>query len=46
MAVLVAFASNLDKLKKVFGADLEMLKGRRKGQYSIRVNDQFRICFV
>ena len=25
---------------------LEALKGKRKGQYSIRVNDQFRICFV
>jgi proteic killer suppression protein len=24
---------------------LEMLSGRRKGQYSIRVNDQWRICF-
>ena len=24
---------------------LEALKGDRKGQYSIRVNDQFRICF-
>ena len=25
---------------------LEKLKGRREGQYSIRINDQFRICFV
>jgi proteic killer suppression protein len=25
---------------------LEALKGGRAGQYSIRVNDQFRICFV
>jgi proteic killer suppression protein len=24
---------------------LEMLKGRRAGQYSIRINDQWRICF-
>lgn len=24
---------------------LEMLKGDRKGQYSIRINDQYRICF-
>ena len=24
---------------------LEQLKGNRKGQYSIRINDQFRICF-
>lgn len=25
---------------------LETLKGSRKGQYSIRVNDQYRICFI
>ena len=25
---------------------LEQLRGDRKGQYSIRINDQFRICFV
>ncbi len=24
---------------------LEMLKGDRQGQYSIRINDQYRICF-
>ncbi|MEK7084852.1 MAG: type II toxin-antitoxin system RelE/ParE family toxin [Patescibacteria group bacterium] len=28
------------------GNRLEMLQGKRKGVYSIRVNDQFRICFV
>lgn len=27
------------------GNRLEALRGRRKGQYSIRVNDQWRICF-
>ena len=27
------------------GNRLEVLKGNRKGQYSIRVNDQWRICF-
>ncbi len=27
------------------GNRLEALKGDRKGQYSIRINDQFRICF-
>ena len=25
---------------------LERLKGRRRGQYSIRINDQWRVCFV
>jgi proteic killer suppression protein len=28
------------------GNRLEALKGDRKGQYSIRINDQWRICFV
>jgi len=27
------------------GLRLEALKGDRRGQYSIRVNDQYRICF-
>jgi len=46
MTVLFAFAANLNQLKTIFGTDLEKLKGRRQGQYSIRVNDQFRLCFV
>ncbi|MGV3550140.1 type II toxin-antitoxin system RelE/ParE family toxin [Rhizobium sp.] len=28
------------------GNRLELLKGNRAGQYSIRINDQWRICFV
>ena len=28
------------------GNRLEALKGDRKGQYSIRINDQWRICFA
>jgi toxin HigB-1 len=28
------------------GNNLEPLKGDRKGQHSIRINDQYRICFV
>ncbi len=27
------------------GNRLEVLKGKRRGQYSIRINDQWRICF-
>lgn len=27
------------------GLRLEALKGNRKGQYSIRINDQYRLCF-
>lgn len=36
---------SLDELKIPPGNRLEPLSGNRKGQYSIRVNDQFRICF-
>jgi proteic killer suppression protein len=28
------------------GNRLELLKGDRKGQYSIRINDQWRVCFA
>ena len=36
----------LDDLREPAGNRLEALKGDRKGQYSIRVNDRYRICFV
>jgi len=36
----------LRDLLAVRGNRLEALKGDRKGQYSIRINDQWRICFV
>ena len=39
-------AAVLDDLKAPPGNHLEALKGNRAGQHSIRVNDQFRICFV
>jgi proteic killer suppression protein len=35
----------LDELRIPPGNQLESLKGERKGQYSIRINDQYRICF-
>jgi proteic killer suppression protein len=35
----------LDDLRVPPGNRLEALKGDRTGQYSIRVNDQFRVCF-
>jgi proteic killer suppression protein len=38
-------STRLDDLRVPPGNRLESLKGRRKGQYSIRVNDQFRVCF-
>lgn len=39
-------ASELESLKVPPGNQLEALKGDRKGQYSIRINDQWRVCFV
>ena len=38
-------AGQLDDLRVPSGNRLEALKGDRAGQYSIRVNDQFRVCF-
>ena len=39
-------AGRLDDLRVPPGNRLEALKGDRAGQYSIRINDQFRICFI
>lgn len=38
-------ARTLNDLKQPPGNHLEALKGNRKGHHSIRVNDQWRICF-
>jgi proteic killer suppression protein len=38
-------AATLEFLRSPPGNRLEALKGDREGQYSIRVNDQWRICF-
>ena len=38
-------AAVLDDLRTPPANRLEALKGSRKGQYSIRINDQWRICF-
>ncbi len=35
----------LNDLKVPSANRLELLRGNRKGQYSIRINDQWRICF-
>ncbi len=39
-------AQTLDFMKAPPGNHLEALKGDRKGQHSIRINGQWRICFV
>ena len=38
-------AKALEDLRSPPGNGLEALKGERKGQHSIRINDQFRVCF-
>ena len=39
-------AKTLDFLRSPPGNRLEALRGNRAGQWSIRVNDQLRVCFV
>jgi proteic killer suppression protein len=38
-------ATSLEDLRALRGNRLEALIGNRKGQFSIRINDQYRICF-
>ncbi len=38
-------ATSLEDLKHLPGNRFEALKGDRKGQYSIRINQQWRVCF-
>lgn len=42
----VGSAESLDDLRVPPGNRLEALRGDRAGQHSIRINDQWRICFV
>lgn len=42
--MLIDAATTLQALRVPPGNRLEMLKGNRKGQWSIRINDQWRIC--
>lgn len=39
-------AKNLNDLMVPPGNHLEALSGNRKGQHSIRINDQYRVCFI
>ena len=43
--VLLHAAGSLQDLRVPPGNRLEKLAGRREGQYSIRINDQWRVCF-
>ena len=44
--LLLHRAGSLQDLRVLPGNRLEELKGDRKGQHSIRINDQWRLCFV
>jgi proteic killer suppression protein len=44
--VILNDAAELGDLEVPPGNRLEMLAGGRKGQCSIRINEQFRVCFV
>jgi proteic killer suppression protein len=42
---MINAANDIDDLRIPPGNRLKLLKGKRKGQYSVRINDQWRICF-
>ena len=44
--LLIDAAGRLDDLRSPPGNRLEVLHGDRRGQHSVRVNDQWRICFI
>ena len=44
--VLINAAESINDLRVPPGNRLEKLSGNRAGQYSVRVNDRWRICFI
>lgn len=44
--IMIDNAEKLDDLRVPPSNRLEALKGNRLGQHSIRINDQYRICFI
>lgn len=44
--LLLENAHQLQDLRSPPGNRLEALQGNRAGQYSIRINDQWRVCFI
>lgn len=42
---ILDMATSLNDLKNLPSNRFESLKGNRKGQYSIRINSQWRLCF-
>ena len=45
MIYIIDSADRLDDLRIPPGNHLEKLSGKREGQYSIRINNQWRVCF-
>lgn len=43
---MIDSATSINDLRVPWANNLEKLKGGRKGQYSIRINNQWRICFM
>ena len=43
--IIISRAKDLNDLNIPPGNRLEKLSAKRQGQYSIRINDQFRVCF-
>ena len=43
--LMIEAAESVDDLREPPGNRLEQLKGDRKGQWSVRINNQWRICF-
>lgn len=41
----IEMAKSIDSMRSPLSNHLKKLQGKRKGQYSIRINDQWRICF-
>ena len=44
--IVINNAKSINDLRIPPANRLEKLKGRREGQYSIRINNQWRICFI
>ena len=44
--IILNYAVSLEDLKIPPGNKLEQLLGNRKGQHSIKINDQWRVCFT
>jgi toxin HigB-1 len=42
---MLQVAKSLNDLRQIPGNRLEKLSGDRRGQFSVRINDQYRICF-